>query len=454
MRPTLSENKRAIFESYSPGKAILAQALPTIASQIISVLYAVADLFYVGQLGNPDLVAAVRFSFPPFLFLTALANLFGIGASSLIGRSLGAGKPERARAAAGFAFWTACAVAFAYAAAIWIFRERLLPFLGTTPQTYASTLVYLQYTVIAGALPLVVSNVLAHLLRAEGEAKTAGKGIALGGILNILLAPVLMFWCGMGLTGAALAVLVSSAASALFFIIFLLRKEDTVFHLSPAHALHGIKLGPELLSVGFASFAMTSLASVSNLVLNTLATAYGSEAVAGLGIAKQVDQMIFSCSIGLAQGTLPLIAYNFASGNHGRLKKIVKTAMAGGVACSAAATAVLMLFAYPVTRCFIAEPVTAEYAAHFVRIMAFACPLSIIGHLSVSGFQGCGAKWRPLFLAVLRKGSVDVPLMIIFSSWFGVYGIAAATPVSELITATIAVVLWTAFFRKLMKKTP
>jgi multidrug efflux pump len=183
--------------------------------------------------------------------------------------------------------------------------------------------------------------------------------------------------------------------------------------------------------VGFASFVMTGMACVSNAVLNFLASGYGAEAVAGLGIAKQVDQLIFSCSIGLAQGTLPLIAYNFASGDHQRLRAIVRTAVAGGMSLSAAATLLLILFSAPLTAAFIDEPVTAGHASTCVRIIAIACPISILGHLMISGFQACGARWQPLLLAFLRKGTIDAPLMWVFSSLFGFYGIAAAIPVSE-----------------------
>ncbi|MDL2059888.1 MATE family efflux transporter [Mesosutterella sp. AGMB02718] len=441
----------ALFRSAPAGRAILELALPTIAAQLITVIYAVVDIFYVGQLGDPAQVAAVRIAFPPFLFLTALANLFGIGASSAIGRALGAGNTEKARRCAAFAFWCGIAVAVLYAALIWEERGRLLPLLGAAGPTWEPTVAYLSWMIGLGALPLVASNVLAHLVRAEGHARVAGRGIALGGFLNILIAPFFIFTLGLEVRGAAIAGFISNVVSALYIGRFVLMRQGrgTVVSLSPRLAREGSAWAFEIFSVGFASFVMTGLASFSNAVLNFLASGYGPAAVAGLGIAKQVDQMIFSCSIGLAQGTLPLIAYNFSSGDHGRLRRVMKTALLGGVSCSAAATLLLVAFSEPLTRAFIAEPVTAAHASKCVRIIAIACPLSIIGHLMVSGFQACGARWRPLFLAFIRKGSIDAPLMWLFSSLFGFYGIAAAVPVSELISCSIGLALFLPFIARL-----
>ena len=448
---TIQRGNEAVFRTMAPGRAILALAIPTVFAQVIAVLYSVADIFYVGQLGDPAQVAAVRLAFPPFLFLTALANLFGIGAASAIGRALGAGSPEKARRCSAFAFWTGAVVAVLYAALLWQVKGELLPRLGTDSVTYGPTVEYFSWVIGLGALPQVASTVLAHLVRAEGHAKVAGSGIALGGVLNIALAPIFIFWLGLEVRGAAIAVFISSLASALYMGGFVLwrGRGRTVVSLSLQKARQGLPHAWEILSVGFASFVMVGMASVSNAALNWLASDYGASAVAGLGIAKQVDQMIFSCSIGLAQGVLPLVAYNYASGDHARLRAIVKTALAGGVACSAAATALLILFSAPLTQAFIDEPETAAHASACVRIIALACPLSIIGQLMVSGFQACGARWRPLALAFLRKGAVDVPLMFLFSGWWGFYGIAAAVPVSELISSGAGLALFVPFARRL-----
>jgi hypothetical protein len=197
-----SRGNEELFRSAPPARAIVALAVPTVIAQVITVFYAVADIFYVGQLGDPAQVAAVRLAFPPFLFMTAMANLFGIGAASAIGRSLGAKNPQKASACASFAFWTGMLTALLYAALMWFERDDLLPLIGTTEDTYGPTLAYMTWTVCIGAVPTMGSNILAHLVRSEGHAKAAGTGIALGGVLNVLIAPFFIFALDLEILGA------------------------------------------------------------------------------------------------------------------------------------------------------------------------------------------------------------------------------------------------------------
>ena len=303
------KEREEIFRTMSPGRAILTLTIPTIVAQIITIVYTIADLFYVGQLGDPAQLAGVRIAFPPFLLLTALANLYGIGAASAIGRALGAGNPGKAGECSAFAFWAGCATAVVYALVLEAAKPWVLPWLGTTAETYEPTAIYLAWVIGLGALPQVASNVLAHMVRAEGYAKVAGRGVALGGVLNILIAPFFIFTLRMEIAGAAVAVFISNLVSALYMLWFVLVRGRgvSVLRLSVPLARRGLRHAGEILSVGASGFVMTGMASVSNAVLNFLAASYGASAVAGLGIAKQIDQLIYTCSIGLGQGTLPLI---------------------------------------------------------------------------------------------------------------------------------------------------
>ena len=448
------QDREEIFREMSPGRAILTLTIPTIIAQLITIIYTIADLFYVGQLGDPAQLAGVRIAFPPFLLLTALANLYGIGAASAIGRALGAGNPGKAGECSAFAFWAGCLTAVVYAVALEAAKPWVLPWLGAAAETYEPTAIYLTWVIGLGALPQVASNVLAHMVRSEGYAKVAGRGIALGGVLNILIAPVFIFWLRMEIAGAAVAVFISNLVSALYMLWFVLvrGRGATVLRLSPGPARRGVRHAGEILSVGASGFVMTGMASVSNGALNFLAASYGAFAVAGLGIAKQIDQLIFTCSIGLGQGALPLIAYNFASGNFERLRSVVKTAAVGGVSCSLLGSAFLVLCSDWITAAFIDDAETVAYASACVCIIAIACPLSIIGHLNVSGFQACRARWQALVLAFLRKGGSDIPLMFLFAHMFGLYGIAAAIPAAELLSVTLGLLMSIPFLKRLGKE--
>jgi Na+-driven multidrug efflux pump len=447
--------RKEVFETMPPARAILTLAVPTIIAQLVTVFYTVADLFYVGQLGDPAQVAAVRLAFPPFLALTALANLFGIGAASAIGRALGVKDEEKARACSAFALWSGAAIAILYSSLITLFQSELFPLMGVVEQTRRPTALYLFWVVTAGSLPLIVSNILAHLVRAEGHARVAGNAIMLGGVFNVLIAPAFIFWMGLEIEGAGLAVFLSNVVSALYIARYAFaRRDTTVVRVSPRFAALGVRHAAEIVTVGFASFVMTGMACVVNMIFNTLSVGYGVQAMAGLGLAKQIDQLIFTCAIGLGQGVLPLIAYNYSSGNIVRLKAIARTAAFGGVAAAAAASLLMIAFAPWITAAFIDEPVTNTYAAGGVRLIALACPMAVIGHLTLCGFQACAQRWQPLLLAIMRKGVFDIPFMLVFARLFGVYGIAAAMPAAEFFSMSFGLMLALPFLRKLSHGTP
>lgn len=189
--------KEQLFVSAPVGKAVISLAIPTVIAQLITVVYNMADTFFIGQLGDPNQVAAATLAMPVFMFLTAFANLFGIGGASMISRCLGAGEREKARQTAAFCIWTAAIVALIYGVAVVLLKNALLPLLGTDEDTRAFCDSYIFWTVGVGAVPTVLNAALAHLIRSEGYSGQASIGVALGGMLNMLLDPVFIFLFGM-----------------------------------------------------------------------------------------------------------------------------------------------------------------------------------------------------------------------------------------------------------------
>lgn len=172
-------DKKYLFEESPVQKAVITLAVPTVISQLITVIYNIADTFFIGQLDDPVQVAAATVAMPPFIFLTGIANLFGIGGASLISRDLGSNCPERAKNVSAFAVWGGILTAFLYGMAFMVIRPVLLPLMGTTGETYELTYQYVFYTVTLGAVPTVLSTILAHLVRTEGYAKQASLGLTM-----------------------------------------------------------------------------------------------------------------------------------------------------------------------------------------------------------------------------------------------------------------------------------
>ncbi|MCD8068251.1 MAG: MATE family efflux transporter [Lachnospiraceae bacterium] len=447
------DNREYLFREMPVQKAVLTLVVPTVVSQLITMIYNLADTFFIGQLNDPRQVAAATVSMPLFVSLTALSNLFGIGGASKISRCLGRGETENAAASASFAFWTAAVVSLIYGIVILLAAPALLPVLGAKADTYDYCYRYIFWVVVVGALPTVLNVTMSHLVRAEGYSRQAGFGVALGGVLNIVLDPVFIYGLKLEIRGAAIATMLSNLIAALFFLIFLYRKrKSTVITLDIRRYAVKNRIASDILLGGLPSFTMMMLSCLSNSVLNHLITSWSTEAMAGMGIAKKIDMVSYSVAQGMTQGVLPLIAYNYASGDKKRMNKSIGVTLAYTLTFSVTALIVLYFFAEPVVQLFIKDPETVAYGQKFVKIICFLCPSTGINYMVIAVFQATKQRTQSIILSVLRKGSLDIPLMIAFSRFFGVEMVAWASPISDWIALVVALFMLIPFLKKMRKQ--
>lgn len=443
-------DKEQLFTSVPVGRAIIALAVPTVVSQMITVVYNMADTFFIGQLGDPKQVAAATIAMPLFIFLTALANLFGIGGASLISRCLGCGNREKATRCAAFCVWSAFGAALLYGLAVQLLLPRLLPLLGANADTAPFVRRYVLWTVGVGAAPTVLNPALAHLVRAEGYSRQASLGVAFGGVLNMLLDPLFIFVFQMQIEGAALATMLSNTAAVIYFVCLIFRLRSRVcIRLSPKYYTWGQLIPAEVLTVGLPSFLISTMAVISNAVLNRTMASYADEAVAGMGVAKRIDLVAFAVAQGMAQGTLPLIGYNYTAGNRRRMTDAVRTLFWYCLAVSLSVAAVLYAVAGHITILFINDAATAAYGAQFLRIICLACPTTTLNIFSITIFQATGKKLQPILLSLLRRGSLDVVLMGVLDRLAGIQGVAWASPAADLTAFLISAALLIPYLRRL-----
>lgn len=431
-------------------RAVLSLAVPTVISQIITVIYNMADTFFIGQLNDPNQVAAATVAMPAFAALTALSNLFGIGGASKIARCLGKRDNKTAKRTAAFSIWTALAVALVYGISIFMARPWLLPVLGANTETYNFCSSYIFWTVTVGAIPTVLNAGLAHLIRTEGYAKQAGFGVAFGGVLNIALDPVFIFIFRMEITGAAIATMISNTAAMVYFFLFLYKiRKKTVITPSPKYYSIAGGIPADVVIGGLPSFIMMMLGCLSNSILNRIVTSYSNEAMAGMGIAKKIDMIAFSVAQGMTQGVLPLIAYNYASGNRKRMNKSIQATLIYTLIIACTATLTLFLFAAPITRCFISNDETVAFGKDFLKVICFTCPSTAVNFMIITVFQATKQKVQPLILSLLRKGSLDIPLMIALNHFIGINGVAWATPLSDWLALIVSLLFFLPFINKI-----
>ncbi len=375
-----------LFEEMPIHKAVLYFTVPTVMSQIITVIYNIADTFFIGQLNDANIVAAVTIAMPAFVMLTALSNLFGIGGAGNIARCIGKNDIETAKKSAVFSIWTSVIAAFCY-------------------------------------------------------------GIALGGILNMILDPLFLFVFSFGIKGAAIATMLSNTAAMLYFLLFYYKiQKHTVICITPKY--YSIQNGIlyDVVVGGLPSFIMMLLGCFSNGVLNRLITSYSNEAMAGMGIAKKIDMIAFAVAQGITQGILPFVAYHYSSGNRKRMKSSISITLTYSVMIACTATIILFVFASPIVKCFINDDKTIYYGQNFLKIICFTCPSTAINFMIITIFQATKQKIQPLILSFLRKGSLDIPLMLILRHFLGINGIAWATPMGDYIALVVSILLFIPYY--------
>lgn len=445
----MNENKE-LFEEIPVHKAVISLVVPTVISQLITVIYNMADTFFIGQIGDPDQVAAVSLCMPLFVLLTGMANLFGIGGSSLISRSLGEGNTEKAKKVSAFSIWTAVTVSLVYGLFVFALRGYILPAVGANGVTYDFCSQYIFWAVGIGAVPTVLNAAFAHLVRAEGYSRQASFGMAMGGILNIILDPVFIFLFGFEIAGAAIATMLSNLAAAIYFIVLIIRKRDTtVLVLTPRYYTLKMHIPFEVLLVGLPSCAMSLMGVFSNIVMNRLMVSYCNEAVAGIGIAKKVDMLAFAIATGMSQGVLPLIGYNYSAKNYKRMMSAVKTTFIYSLTVALLGMVFLLTCAGPIVRAFIDDPLTVGYGVRFQRIICITGPCISVTMIVITLFQAVGKKVQPLTLSLLRKGGLDILAMVLMNAWVGVNGIAWATPIADFAAMLVAICVFVPYWKKL-----
>ena len=453
------DNKRELFEKTPVPKALATLAIPTIISQLITMIYNLADTFFIGLANNPSQTAASSISFTLVFMMACLSSLFGVGGGSLISRLLGEKKDEDAAGVSAFSFWGTFVISLAYSLGVLAFMNKLLYGIGATETSIGYARDYALYVVVLGAVPTCLAMTMSHLLRSEGYAKYASTGLGLGGVLNVILDPIFMFVIlepGNETKGAAIATLLSNIITLVYFIVVLaMIKNKSVLSISPKKVVIKKHYITSLFAVGFPSALGSFLACLSNIVINNLASGYTADGVAdvptaAIGIAKKIDMLPMNVGMGLCQGMMPLVAYNFASGDHKRMRAFARTARTAGMLFAGVCILIFEIFAPQIVSVFNGDPSTVKMGTDFLRILCLAVPLMIFNVQISFTFQAMGMGKQSLILSSLRQGVVNIPLLFIMNGIFGLYGIVCTQIISDIITAVISYAIYSSSCKKLL----
>ncbi len=444
------QEKVAYMQSEPIPRLVCQMAVPTIISMLVTSFYNMADTFFVGKI-NTQATAAVGVVFAVMALIQACGFFFGHGSGNYISRRLGAGDYDSANTMAANGFYSAFIVGVVIGALGLVFLEPLATVLGSTPTILPYTKAYLRI-ILLGAPFMMSSLVLNNQLRFQGSASFAMVGIVSGAVLNILLDPVLIFVCGMGIEGAALATTVSQVVSFVLLLLMSRRGGNICIHLKNFH-LTGHYLA-EIARGGLPSLFRQGLGSVAQICLNHSAGIYGGAysdaAIAGMSVVNRVTMFANSALIGFGQGFQPVCGMNYGGRKYGRVREAfffcVKYAAVFLLAVSAAG----FFCAEPVITLFRKDdPDVIRIGTLALRFQVLVFPLNAWIVMSNMLLQSIGKAGRASLVAAARQGLFFIPFILILPRFLGLLGVQMSQTCSDVCSFLLALPLTFSVLREM-----
>lgn len=403
------------------------------------------------MLNNPVENAAVTLVYPVTLAFNAVNNLFGVGVSSAMSRHLGRKAYDQVRVCSAFGFYGAMISGLLFSALCILFRLPLLTLLGTDAQTLDATAGYLHWTVCCGALPAILNVVQSYMVRSEGSTLHASIGTMSGCLLNIVLDPIFILPWGlnMGAAGAGLATFLSNCVACLYFVVLARIKKGKTFvsmdlRLLPKLTAEQIR---DILGVGIPASIQNLLNVTGTTLLNNFTAPFGAAAIAAMGISQKLYMIPMQVSLGFSQGIMPLVSYNYASGNRKRMKQTILFAMRIIVCSMLFLTVVYYLSVPAMIRAFMDSEEIIAYGSRFLRVMSLGFVFLCTDFLAVGVFQALGMGRNALLFAICRKLVLEIPLLFLLNHFYPLYGLPFAQLITEIFLSCLGVIMLRRIFR-------
>lgn len=442
--------KKDAFESYPVPKALSAFILPTVLSNLIGILYNLADTFFVGHTGNTAQIAALGIVTPVFLVMAVVSAIFSVGANAGISAALGAGNRDRARQVASFSIYTALAIGCVIAVILAFVLKPFLYLIGAGETTIDYCVSYLVWTLFGGCIPLISSHLLAQCFLAEGETRIAGIGASIGGILNIILDPIFIFTFNMGITGAAIATCISNYLALIFLVaVYVKKRGDLVFSLSPKFWSGKDGVASSVLLIGIPSGFALCLTIICDFFRFHFIGMLGTEIdLAAFGVVQKVGNLTIQLSVGMAQGIRPLVAYNYSSGNKPRMRALMRGSAVVVLSFVVVCVALLELFPRQAMSIFLTDGATIAVGALYMR-QWIICQVGICSTDLVNAFFQAMGRWKhAMFITFFNKGLLLIPVMLLLIRFMGLSGVIWVQPITENFTLLVALAMFALYMRK------
>ncbi len=443
----MNNTNEELFEKAPVPRAILTMAIPSMISMLVTVIYNMADTFFIGQTGDAMQVAAVSLANPIFLIFTAFGNLYGIGGTSVISRALGEKRPQRARHTSAFCCYAALGTGVLIGIVLLIWTDGIVSLIGGSADTAGFAGDYLRYLAVGGPF-IIFSLCFGNIVRSEGAARTAMAGNLIGTITNIILDPVFILAFGWGVKGAAVATVIGNTCAALFYLSYFLRKKSSL-SIRPRDFMAGDKIATGVIAIGIPASLNTAMMSVAHILMNVVLAKYGDIPVAAMGIALRTNMIVVMLQMGLCMSIQPLIGYAYGSNNRKRLMQVFRTTLAFTVILGIILTGIMIFARRTVVGAFIDDEEVIEIGIRMVVALQLSGPFIGILFTCTSTIQAMGKALPSLFLTFCRQGLVLFPLIFIFDRFIGMDGVIYAQPIADYVSIVIAVIICMVLFRRM-----
>ena len=442
-RPRRDQRTRMLEEPVP--RLVLTLAVPTIISMMVTSIYNMADTYFVSQI-NTSASGAVGIVFSIMAIIQAVGFTIGMGSGSVASRLLGQGLPDRAAVIASSAVVAAVVCGSLLTLAGLGTLEHFVWILGATETIYPYALQYATY-ILWGAPVMCLAFTLNNLLRWQGKATRSVIGLGIGGVLNILLDPIFIFGLDLGISGAAIATLLSQCVSASILASFFLRGQSEI-RVSIRCVSTAPKIYLTIFKSGMPSFFRQGMASVSAMALNFNAGVYGDAAVAAMAIVTKVFNFLLSAVIGFGQGMQPVVGYNCGAKELGRVRQAVSFSLKFCTVILTVAAAAGAVFAPQIVQFFRNDPAVVAVGTQAFRFQCISLPLAAVLVFANMLFQSLGKSWRASLLALCRQGMFFIPLVYLLPMHFGLLGLEVTQMCSDLIAFLVSAAFLLHYFRR------
>lgn len=428
-------------------KAVAKMAIPSVISSLVTVVYNMADTFFVGQTGDALQVAAVSLTNPIFILFMAFANMFGMGGSAAASMALGQKNEKRVRQVSAFATYASLIVGVLFAVILLVFTGPILSLFGADAQTYEYARGYTVYVAV-GAPFIIWSAAASFVVRAEGASREAMIGSMIGTIANIVLDPIFISGFGMGAAGAAIATTIGNLMASAYYLWYFLRRSK-VMSLRPKDftCREGILKG--VCSTGLPTAIFSALMSVSTIVLNQILVAYGNDPVAAIGIVFKANMFITFLQMGLANGIQPLLGYSYGAGSMKRFQEVERFTKKCCVIVGVAATVLFFVAREPIIRLFISDNDVVRYGVEMLVTYMVSGPFIGILFVNMNCMQSVEHALPATILSVMRQGVLLIPLLYLLEAVAGLDGVIYGQAITDYIAVILSAVIWSKIKRKL-----